>query len=160
MKGPIGFQKLTNAFMNVLLGTGISIYVMLTMQSMPQFSGIDVLTPVTLLQSIVLSFTIGYTVGDLVPVMSWGQGLVRIFKVRSKVGIYLITAIVLGVCMGFFLSCILSFINNIVTQGLPGVIGFIATFTPGICLVAAILVIISLGPVMKLSSAISGFDPA
>lgn len=159
MKGPAGFQKMTNTFMNVLLGTGVSIYVLLTMQSMPQFSGINVFTPVALLQSVVLSFVVGYSVGDLVPVIGWGQGLARVFKVRNKVGAYLITATVLGACMGFFLCCILSFINNIVTQGIPGVIGFIAMFVPGICLVAVLLVIITLGPVMKLSSAISGFDP-
>jgi hypothetical protein len=159
MKGPAGFQRLTNAFMNVLLGVGVSIYVLLTMQGMPQFSDAAVFTPVALLQSAVLSFVVGYTVGDLVPVMAWGQGLVRLLQVRSKVGAYLIMGTVLGACMGLFLGCILSFINNIVAHGIPGVLWFISTFIPGICLVAVLMVLITLAPVMKLSSAISGFDP-
>jgi hypothetical protein len=160
MKGPGGFQKLVNAFMNILLGICMTFFVLARLQNMPQFAGIPIFTPFAVLQSFVLSFVIGYSTGDLLPVFVWGQKLVELLCIKNRVCSHLILSIILGFCFGVSITFITSFINNIATQGMTGVLAFFFMVSPGIVVMAIVLILIALLPIIKLSSAISGYDPA
>ena len=67
MKGPIGFGKVVNIVMNVILGLCMSL-VMLTAAGVP-------LLPEIVVEAWFASFCIGYAFGDIVPVASWGPAL-------------------------------------------------------------------------------------
>lgn len=150
MKGEAGFAKLTNMFMNLFLGILVSTVVLRISQN---------LTPINLFQGAVLAFCVGYTVGDLVPVMSWGYRLAAALNIKNKIGHYFIVAVVLGASIGFFLCIILGFINVVTVAGFTGVLDFIVHFMAIIVAVASVLVLILLYPVMRLTAFISGFSP-
>jgi hypothetical protein len=61
--------------------------------------------------------------------------------------------------MAIVITFVVSLINNITTQGIAGVLGFFFNFVPVIIGIAVLIVLILLAPVMKMASAISGFDP-
>jgi hypothetical protein len=159
LKGPGGFQKIVNGSMNIAIGICMSVVILAIMQGRPELAGIPVLTPVAVLQSVVLSFCVGYTGGDLVPAMTWGQRLIGVLHIKNRVVMHIITSVVLGTCMAVVITFVCAFINNITTQGMAGVIGFFLSFIPIIIGIAVLIVLILLAPVMKMASAISGFDP-
>jgi hypothetical protein len=159
LKGPGGFQKIVNGSMNIAIGICMSIAILAIMQSQPEFAGVSLFTPIAVLQSVVLSFCVGYTGGDLVPAMVWGQRLVGALRIKNRIGIHIVTSVVLGTCMAVVITFVCAFINNIVAQGMAGVIGFFLSFIPIIIGIAVLIVLILLAPVMKMASTISGFDP-
>jgi hypothetical protein len=160
MKGPAGYGKILNLGMNVVICLGLSIYVLMMLQGRPEFVGVPVFTPIALVQSFVASFAVGYTCGDLIPAFSWGQKLTVVLRMRNKVGAYIIENIVLGFCFAITITFVISFINNIVSQGMAGVLGFFVAYVPGIIVVAIVLIMLFRIPLSKLATTISGFDPA
>ena len=80
MKGPIGFGKVVNIVMNVILGLCMSL-VMLTAAGVP-------LLPEIVVEAWFASFCIGYAFGDIVPVASWGPALCAKLNLRylQKIG--------------------------------------------------------------------------
>jgi hypothetical protein len=146
--------------MNVVMCLGLSIYVLMMLQDRPEFAGVPVFTPIALVQSFVASLVVGYTCGDLIPVFNWGQKLTAVLGIKNRVGVYIIENIVLGFCFATAITFVLSFINNIVSQGMAGVFGFFVTYVPGIIVTAIILIMVFRIPLSKLAATISGFDPA
>lgn len=69
MKGPIGFGRVVNIVMNIILGLCMSL-VMLTAAGVP-------LLPEIVIEAWFASFCIGYAFGDIIPVASWGPAFVR-----------------------------------------------------------------------------------
>jgi hypothetical protein len=156
MKNPAGYGKILNLGMNVVMCLGLSIYVLMMLQGQPEFAGVPVFTPIALVQSFVASFVVGYTCGDLLPAFSWGQKLTVVLRMRNRVGAYIIENIVLGFCFAIAIS----FINNIVSQGMAGVFGFFVAYVPGNIVTAIVLIMVFRIPLSKLATTISGFDPA
>ncbi|HWQ76622.1 MAG TPA: hypothetical protein VN441_15045 [Syntrophomonas sp.] len=157
MRGPQGFGRCVNIGMNVVLCLGISLYVLIFMQS--QHPGAPILTPPALLQAFVSSFVVGYTMGDIIPAFTWGGKLVAALRVKNRLAAHFIVSIVLGVCYATSIFLVVSFINNYLTQGMAGVLGFFISLILQIILLAIILVLVFLLPVQRLAKAVSGFDP-
>lgn len=124
LKGPGGFPKIVNGSMNIVICLCMSLFILASMQNQPELANVPILMPIAVLQSFVLSFCVGYSGGDLVPAMTWGQKIASGLNAKSRLGNYIITSIVLGVCMGVVITLCCSLINNITTQGMAGVWGF------------------------------------
>lgn len=148
MKGPAGFAIILNALMNVLLGVGIGLIVL----------GIQgAITPLALFNSLLCSFVSGFTIGSLIPCMTWAQAIARVLHAKGAVS-YVITAAFLGAFMGLFIGLVSGYIS-VSAMGFGAVLGFYSMFLPVIIGSAAVLVVIFLAPMQKIAASISGFDP-
>ncbi|MDR1070450.1 MAG: hypothetical protein LBL37_06700 [Gracilibacteraceae bacterium] len=120
---------------------------------------IRVLTPPAYLQMFISSFVVAYTLADLIPAFSWGASLLGALRVRNKLWAHIILSIELGLVYAVSILFVCSFINNFLTAGMAGVIGFFLSFIPLILPLAMALVVILLIPLRKMAVGISGFDP-
>lgn len=152
MKGPIGFGRVVNIVMNIILGLCMSL-VMLTAAGVP-------LLPEIVIEAWFASFCIGYSFGDIIPVASWGPALCAKLNLRGGIGFYLINSVILGVYFGTIISFGNMLINNLPTLGWAAVFGGFVASWPLVALSAVVLVIIFLWLAQKIAKAISGFDPA
>ena len=162
MKGPIGFGRVVNIVMNIILGLCMSL-VMLTAAGVP-------LLPEIVIEAWFASFCIGYAFGDIIPVASWGPALCAKLNLRGGIGFYLINSVILGVYFGTIISFGNMLINNLPTLGWAAVFGSFVASWPLVALSAVVLVntlfymtvlvIIFLWLAQKIAKAISGFDPA
>lgn len=152
-KGPAGFQRIVYIVMNVVIGVVVTLCLNLLVTHEPiVFAGF--------LQSVVLSFFIGYCASDLVPAMAWGQKLAAKLGLVGGVGAHFVSSAVLAFFMGTIILFFCAFINVFAAAGMLAVLGFFAS-AYGVVLLAAyasILVFLPIG--MKIARAISGFDPA
>ena len=148
MKGPIGFGRVVNIVMNIILGLCMSL-VMLTAAGVP-------LLPEIVIEAWFASFCIG----DIIPVASWGPALCAKLNLRGGIGFYLINSVILGVYFGTIISFGNMLINNLPTLGWAAVFGGFVASWPLVALSAVVLVIIFLWLAQKIAKAISGFDPA
>ena len=142
MKGPIGFGRVVNIVMNIILGLCMSL-VMLTAAGVP-------LLPEIVIEAWFASFCIGYAFGDIIPVASWGPALCAKLNLHGGIGLYFGTIISFGNML----------INNLPTLGWAAVFGGFVASWPLVALSAVVLVIIFLWLAQKIAKAISGFDPA
>ena len=115
MKGPIGFGRVVNIVMNIILGLCMSL-VMLTAAGVP-------LLPEIVIEAWFASFCIGYAFGDIIPVASWGPALCAKLNLRGGIGFYLINSVILGVYFGTIISFGNMLINNLPTLGWAAVFG-------------------------------------
>jgi len=144
-----------NIFLNIVLGIGIACIIMGIIQS--HNPGVPILTPFAVFNSLVVSFMVGYFVGDVVPGLVWGMKLAGAMHL-GKGGSYIVMCIIQGLCMGFFIGLGSGYISNI-ANGFAAVLQFYGAFLWVIMLSAAILVIIAFKPFGKLAGAISGCNP-
>ena len=73
MKGPIGFGRMVNLVMNIILGLCMTL-VILTAVGAP-------MVPDVIVESWFASFCIGYTFGDLVPIASAGPAICKTINI-------------------------------------------------------------------------------
>ncbi|MDR1320395.1 MAG: hypothetical protein LBK56_03070 [Gracilibacteraceae bacterium] len=158
-KGPAGFGRIMNISMNTALCLAISFLILSVMQRQPGMEDIQVLTPAAYLQTFISSFVVAYTLADIIPAFSWGAALLGALRVRNKLWAHIILSIELGLVYAVSILFVCSFINNFLTSGMAGVIGFFLSFIPLILPLAMVLVVILLVPLRKMAVGISGFDP-
>jgi len=159
-KGPQGFPKIINACMNIIIGLVVGVVMLSIVQGLPGNEGVPILTPMGVLQSLALSFCIGYTGGDILPLMAWGQKLAGALHATGKWSSHIVISVVLGLGMAIVITFLVAFINNVLVSGMAGVIGFFVQFIPIIASIAVVTVILLLKPVMALAVKVSGFNPA
>ena len=151
MKGPIGFGRMVNLVMNIILGLCMTL-VILTAVGAP-------MVPDVIVESWFASFCIGYTFGDLVPIASAGPAICKTINMRNPIGFYIINSIVLGLYFGTIILFGNALINNLPTMGWGAVFGFFAGFWPIVAVAAIVLALIFLWLAQKIAAAVSGFDP-
>ena len=152
MKGPIGFGRMVNLIMNIILGLCMTL-VILTAVGAP-------MVPDVVIESWFASFCIGYTFGDLVPIAQAGPAICKALKMHNPIGFYLINSIVLGLYFGTIILFGNALINNLPTMGWGAVFGFFVGFWPIVAVAAIVLVLIFLWLAQRIAASVSGFDPA
>lgn len=156
-KGPAGFARLMNIFLNIILGIGIAC---ILMGIMTKQTGMQILTPFNVFCSLVVSFCVGYFVGDIYPGLIWGAKLAQKMHL-GKAGTYVVMCVVMGLGMGLFIGLGSGWISNITNNpdGIAAVLGFWKNFLWIIMLSAAVLATIFIGPFAKISEKIAGCNP-
>ena len=152
MKGPIGFGRMVNLVMNILMGISISLVVLISVHAP--------LTPDVVVQSWFCSFIIGYTFGDLIPIASLGPAICGKLGIRGGAGFYIINSICLAIYFGTVILFGMSIINNLATAGWGAVFGFFAMMWPIVAIAAIIFVLAYLWLAQLIAKGVSGFDPA
>lgn len=158
-KGPIGFGRLANMLMTAIMCAILGVYILWTNQNLPGNEAAPIFTVAGYCAAFFESFILGYTVGDLVPVSKWGGRVAHALHATGKVSSTLVNALVFDLIFTTCLSLGCSFINNVGTSGLAGVLaGCSATYIG--CLVIAFIAIVLFQPLaLKGAAAISGFNP-
>jgi hypothetical protein len=164
MKGPVGFGRIINLGMSVVVASLLTFTMTGIIQS--QAPELPIFTLLTILQGLVTSIAVSYILGDLIPAMNWGIVLTRVLHIKNRIGQHFIISITLGLVFGICVLFLMSFINNINSQtGFGGVFGFKAVlaffiaFVPIIVPMAIAAILIFLIPLRRLAVAISGFNP-
>ena len=152
MKGPIGFGRMVNLVMNILMGIAISLVVLVIVKAP--------LTPDVIIQSVFCSFCIGYTFGDLVPISNLGPVLCGKLGIEGGAGMYIINSVCLGLYFGTVILFGMSIINNLSTAGWGAVFGFFGSMWPIIAVAAIAFVLVFLWLAQLIAKSVSGFDPA
>ncbi len=152
-KGPAGFQRIVYIIMNIVVGVLVTLALNLLVLHAP-------ITPAGMIQSVVLSFFVGYTVSDLVPAMTWGRMLAAKMGMRDGLGAHLISSVVLAFFMGTFILFFCALINVLTVGGMPAVIGFFISGYPVVLAAAFVAIVLFVPLAMKVGAAISGFNPA
>lgn len=158
-KGPGGFGRIVNIIMNLILCSVLSVYVLWTVQNIPGNEMLPILTPLGFFVSLVSSFGVGYTIGDLVPGYQWGQALAAKLGVKSKIPAHLVASLIHDIVMVTLISFIMTWINNVQTIGMEGVIQSWLMVYPFLFVAAYLIIAIFLLPCFSLAAKISGFDP-
>jgi hypothetical protein len=159
-KGPIGFGRIVNICMNIVMCAALSFYVLFTVQNIPGNEMLPILTPLGFFVSFVQSFAVGMTVGDLVPAIAWGNKLAAAMRVTNRVATHLISVVVLALVMVTSISFICTWLTNVQTMGMEGVMASWLMVYPVLLVGGYVILATFLIPAMKLAAAISGFDPA
>lgn len=153
-KGPAGFARLMNIFLNIILGIGIAC---LLMGIMTKQTGMPILTPFNVFCSLVVSFMVGYFVGDIYPGLIWGGKLAHALHL-GKGASYVVMCCVMGAGMGLFIGIGSGWISNI-NNGIAAVGQFYANFLWIIIVAAMVLATIFIKPCSVLCEKISGCNP-
>lgn len=160
LKGPAGFGLIMNIVMNLILGLVLSVVVLATIQGLPGNEGLPIFTPVSYFAAVVQATIVGVFIGDIFPALQWGQKLAGAFHIKNKVGAHFITSLVLAFVMATCITFVCMFLNNFQTGGMEAVVGTWLIIWPPALIGAYPLVLIALPLVMKMATAISGFNPA
>lgn len=159
-KGPAGYGRILNTFMNIIICGVMTYYVMyLNQQANP---GVPILTPPSYIAGLVSSFCVGYYIGDTVPGWRWGTSAavkLGIQKERKLLG-FIVCCVVHAFCMCTLIPLVCDFINVFPLGGFAGVA---AAFTGPYFVILGIgfvLMLVFMPIAMKLATAISGFDPS
>lgn len=152
MKGPIGFGRLVNLVMNIILGICMSLVILVAVGAP--------LLPEVVIEAWFASFCIGYAFGDIIPIASAAPAICRAIGTRSPIVLYIVSSIVLGLYFGTIILFGNALINNLPTMGWGAVFGFFVGYWPIVAVAAIVLVAIFLWLAQRIAAAISGFDPA
>jgi hypothetical protein len=159
-KGPAGFGRIVNGIMNIIMCSVLSFYVLWTMQNIPGNEALPILTPIGFFVSLVTSFCVGEFVGDHVPAMAWGTKLAHAMHIKNRVAVHLIAVVILAIVMVTSISFVCTWINNVQTPGGMGAVIASWLMVYPVLLGAGYVVLAAfLPPVMKMATAVSGFDP-
>lgn len=71
-KGPGGFGRVLNIVMCMVMCVVLSVIILSTMQGVPGNETLPIFTLLGFGVSFLMSFCVGYVVGDLFPALSWG----------------------------------------------------------------------------------------
>lgn len=157
-KGPGGYGRVLNTFMNIIICGAMNFYVMWVIQNLPQNAGIPILTLEGYLAGFVMSFCCGYYIGDTVPGWMWGNQLAAKLKL-GKIPAFVFACAFHGLCMCTLIPLLCNFINNFPAGGLAGVWqGYALTYFPVLGM-GFLLMLVFMPIALKLAKSISGFDP-
>ncbi len=159
-KGPGGFGRIVNGVMNLIMCAILSFYVLWTVQGLPGNEALPILTPLGFFVSWVLSFCVGMFIGDFIPALAWGQKLAAALHVKNRVAAHFISVAVLAFFMITLISFICTWINNVQQTGMEGVWAAWLMVYPFLLVCGYVVQLITLPLIMKLATAISGFDPS
>ena len=152
-KGPAGFQRIVFIIMNIAMGIAITLILNIVVLHAP-------ITLVGMVQSVALSFFVGYTASDLVPAMDWGRALAAKMGLTNGIGAHLVSSAVLAFFMATIILFFCALINVLTTAGMAGVMGFFMMGYPVVLAVAFVAIVLIVPLAMKIAVALSGFDPA
>lgn len=152
MKGPIGFGRMVNLVMNIIVGLAVSLVVLVCVHAP--------LIPNIIVQSWFCSFVIGYSFGDLIPIASLGPAICRKAGIRGGAGNYIISSVCLGLYFGTVILFGMSIINNLSTAGWIAVFGFFGQMWLIVAVSAVVFVLVFLWLAQAIAKGVSGFDPA
>lgn len=158
-KGPGGFGRIVNGIENLILCALLSFYVLWTVQNLSGNEMLPILTPLGFFVSWVLSFCVGMFIGDFIPALAWGQKLAAALHIKNKVAVHFVSVAVLAFVMITLISFICTWINNVQQAGMEGVVASWLMVYPVLLAGGYVVQLVTLPPVMKLATAISGFDP-
>jgi len=159
-KGPGGYGRIVNGFMNVLMCAALSFYVLWTVQNIPGNEALPILTPLGFFVSFVQSFCVGMFVGDWVPGHAWGVKLATALKIKNKVVHHMVSVVVLAFVMVTSISFICTWLTNVQTMGMAGVWASWTMVYPVLLVGGWCILALALPVAFKLAAAISGFDPS
>ena len=159
-KGPGGFGRIVNGVMNIIMCAILSFYVLWTVQNLPGNEALPILTPLGYFVSWIESFCVGMFIGDFVPGLAWGQKLAAALKIKNGIAVHFVSVFVLAFVMITSISFICTWLNNVQAGGMAGTIAAWTMVYPFLLVCGYIVQLITLKPIMKLATAISGFDPA
>ncbi|WP_241963563.1 hypothetical protein [Gordonibacter sp. 28C] len=160
LKGPGGFGRVVNGFMNIIMCAILSVYVLWTVQNLPGNEALPIFTPLGFFVSFVTSFCVGEFVGDHVPALAWGQKLAAALHVKNKVGAHFISVAVLALVMITSISYVCTWINNVQVAGWDGTFAAWIMVYPFLLASGYVVELVMLPVAMKLAAAVSGFDPS
>lgn len=158
-KGPMGFARIVNIVMNVLLCAALNLYVLWYNQQLlgPE---IPVLTPLSFFVSFAQSMFVGIVLGDLIPGFAWGHMVAAKLGIKNPTAAYVVACCVHAIILVSCISFICTWLASVQTAGMAGVLsGWIAVW-PVVVPLGAVILIAFMNPVMKWASKSSGFDPA
>lgn len=159
-KGPAGFGRIVNCVMNIIMCLMLSFYVLWTVQHLPGNEALPILTPLSLAVEFAKSFAVGMFIGDFVPANAWGMRLASALHIKNRVLHHCVSTVVLTFVMITSISFICTWIANVQTAGMAGVIASWTMVYPFLLGCGYVVQVLTLKPIMKLATAISGFDPA
>ena len=154
-KGPAGFERFMNIFMNLVIAIGIATLVLSFEQSHNPHA--PIFTPVSWVISFLENFAFGMAVINILPVVKWANAAGA--RIKSKFGSLVVQSIIFDLIMSTVLSIIVCTISNIQTMGPAGTfMAWIGVYPWSLVLVFFISLIFM--PLFKsLSAKLSGFDP-
>lgn len=159
-KGPGGFGRIVNGVMNIIMCAILSFYVLWTVQNIPGNEGLPILTPLGFFVSWIESFCVGMFIGDFVPGLAWGQKLAGALHIKNGIAAHCVSVLVLAFVMITSISFICTWLNNVQAGGMAGVWASWTMVYPFLIVCGYVVEVLTLKPIMKLATAISGFDPA
>ena len=160
MKGPVWFGRWVNCLMNLVMCAVLSAYVLWTVQNIPGNEALPIFTPLSFFVSWVDSFCVGMFIGDWIPGLAWGNKLADALHVKNRIGRHFISVAILAFVMITSISFICTWINNVSSSGMAGVIASWTMVYPFLICSGYIIELICLPISFKIATAISGFDPA
>lgn len=160
MKGPAWYGRWVNCIMNIFMCALLATYVLFTVQNLPGNEGLPILTPMSWFVSFIDSFFVGMFIGDWIPAHAWGMKLAGALKIKNRIGQHFVSVAVLCFCMVTCVSFICTFISNVNTIGMEGVISTWTLVYPVLLGLGYVLQLITLPLAFKIATAISGSDPA
>ena len=154
-KGPAGFERFMNIFMNLVICVGMATLILAIVQA--QVPEAPIFTPIAWLCMLLESFAFGFTVITLLPVSNWANAVAS--KVEGKIGSYVVQAIVFDIAMTTVMSLLISLVDNIQTHGLEGTFASWLGVFPYALIVAFFIILVFMAPSQALAAKLSGFDP-
>lgn len=158
-KGPGGFGRVLNIGMCAVMCVVLSLIILTTLQNLPGNEQAPIFTFVGFWVSFVMSFCVGYVVGDVFPALAWGQSLCRALRIKNKAATHIISSFVLAFVLITLVSVACVWITNIQAMGLDGSIGIWLLVYPYLLGIGYLVIVLILPLIMRLATAISGFDP-
>lgn len=159
-KGPGGFGRVVNIGMCVIMCIALSLIILMTLQGLPGNETVPIFTALGFGVSAVMSFSIGYVVGDLFPALVWGQKLCKALGIKNKIVTHIISSLILALILITLVSIACVWMTNIQSQGLEASIGIWTIVYPPLLGGGFLIILVTLPFVMKIASMISGFDPS
>jgi hypothetical protein len=155
-QGMTGFARLTNLLMNLVLGCTLALVLLLSVQIQ---TGLSVFNPTAFFQALLLSTCVGYTFGDLIPTLMWGERLTSILRIKRGLARHIVVSAVLDLVNVSCILAICSLINTIAEGGIAGTIAFFLQVYPAALVAGFLAILLVLPAAQKIASGISGFKP-
>jgi hypothetical protein len=159
-KGPGGYGRIINIIMCTVMCIALSLYVLWTMQNIPGNEGLPIFTVLGFWVSFVMSFCVGYVVGDIIPCITWAQKVASALHIKNQIGVHLIRTLFLAFFLITCVSIACLWMTNIQSLGLETSLMLWTLIYPAL-LAGGYVVIFAFFPLAALAAAkISGFDPS
>ena len=158
-KGPGGFGRVLNIVMCIVMCVVLSVIILSTMQGVPGNETLPIFTLLGFGVSFLMSFCVGYVVGDLFPALSWGRKLCDAFHIENKIAVHAVSSFVLAFTLITLVSVSCVWMTNAQSLGLDACVGIWMMVYPPLLGAGYLVILVILPLAMRLASAISGFDP-
>lgn len=158
-KGPGGFGRIVNILMCTIMCIVLSLIILTIIQNIPGNEALPILTPLGFAVSFVMSFAVGFVVADILPLLTWGHKLCAAIGIKNKVVVHFISCFILAFGLITCVSIACVWITNVQTLGLDASIAIWTMVYPPMLGVGYVVILITLPLMMKIATAISGFNP-